>query len=82
MANFRFSADFESRLEELCKKLCKTKTAVVVDAVNAYASGIMPDRDIAFQLEKLAAENASLKNLIEEVRTVSLQVLKNQQGNP
>jgi predicted DNA-binding protein len=81
MASFRFTDTFASRLDELCEKLNRTKTAVIVDAVNAYASGILPDRELIARFDTIAGETAALKQGQSEIRTLCLQILKNQHGD-
>jgi predicted transcriptional regulator len=81
MASFRFTQTFDSLLDELCEKLNKTKTAVIVDAVTAYASGTLPDRELIARFDTIAGETAALKQGQSEIRTLCLQILKNQQGD-
>jgi predicted transcriptional regulator len=81
MASFRFTNTFDSLLDELCEKLNKTKTGLIVDAVTAYASGILPDRELNTRLDFLAGETAALKQSQGEIRTLCLQILKNQQDS-
>jgi predicted transcriptional regulator len=81
MASFRFSDTFNSLLGELCEKLSRTKTTVIVDAVTAYASGVLPDRELNTRLDSLAGEIAALRQGQGEIRTLCLQILKNQQGD-
>jgi hypothetical protein len=81
MASFRFTKTFDSLLDELCEKLNKTKTAVIVDAVSAYASGILPDRELLARFDTIAGETAYLKQGQSEIRTLCLQILKNQQSD-
>ena len=81
MASFRFTQTFDSLLDELCEKLNKTKTAVIVDAVTAYASGTLPDRELIACFDTIADETATLKQGQSEIRTLCLQILKNQQGD-
>ena len=80
MASFRFTEAFELRLQELADKLNKTKTAIIVEAVNAYASGILPDRGLIERLDRLAVDNAEIQQEIDELKTLVTQVLKNQQS--
>jgi len=80
MASFRFTEAFESRLEELAEKHGKTKTAMIVDAVNAYAVGNLPDSELIGLLDQLANDNAEIHKEIDELKTLVTQVLKNQQG--
>jgi predicted transcriptional regulator len=68
-------------LDQLCEKLNKTKTAVIVDAVTAYASGILPDRELIARFDTIADEAAALRQGQAEIRTLCLQILKNQQGD-
>jgi len=80
MASFRFTEAFESRLEELAEKHGKTKTAMIVDAVNAYAVGNLPDSELISLLNQLANGNAEIHREIDELKTLVTQVLKNQQA--
>ena len=76
---FSFSPAFLEHLKELSEKLGKTKTAVIVDAVNAYASGTLPDRGLIERLDHLTENDAAQQKAIDELKTLILQVLKNQQ---
>ena len=78
--SFTFSEDFKNRLDELSKKFGKTRTSLVVDAVNAYASGILPDRGLIERLDQLSKDNAEIRKEIDELKTLVTQVLKNQQS--
>jgi predicted transcriptional regulator len=73
---FSFTDSFKARLEELAVTVGKTKTAIIVDSVNAYASGTLPDKKIIDLLNRLMADNAELKKSIEDNRTLLMAVLK------
>ena len=79
MASFRFTEAFESRLEELAEKLDKSKTSVIVEAVNAYGSSTLPNKELLARLDQLALDNDDLHKEIDELKTLVTQVLKNQQ---
>ena len=81
MASFRFSEAFESRLEELTIKLDKSKTSVIIEAVNAYASSTLPNKELLARLDQLALDNDDIHRQIDELKTLITQVLKNQQNN-
>jgi predicted transcriptional regulator len=78
-SSYNFSDTFKERLETLAEKLGKTQTAVIVDAVNAYASGTLPDKAVIGRLDTLAANDGALKKDVDELKTLITQVLKNQQ---
>jgi hypothetical protein len=82
MASFRFTEAFELRLQELAEKLDKSKTSVVVEAVNAYVSSILPDRGLLERLDRLSRDNAEFRREIDELKTLITQVLRNQQHQP
>jgi predicted transcriptional regulator len=73
---FSFTDSFKARLEELATAAGKTKTAIIVDSVTAYASGVLPDKKIIASLNQLMADNAELKKSIEDNRTLLMAVLK------
>jgi predicted transcriptional regulator len=78
-SSYNFSDAFKERLETLAEKLGKTQTAVIVDAVNAYASGTLPDKAAIERFDTLAANGEALKKDVDELKTLITQVLKNQQ---
>jgi predicted DNA-binding protein len=80
MASFRFNPTFDSRLDELSQKLNKTKTAIIVEAVNAYASGVLPDKEVIERLDKISGEVTTTQNSIGNVLTLCLQIIRNQQS--
>jgi hypothetical protein len=73
---FSFTDTFKARLEELATTAGKTKTAIIVDAVNAYASGTLPDKKIVDLLNQLLADNAVIKQSIEDNRALLMAILK------
>jgi predicted DNA-binding protein len=75
-SSYNFTDAFKERLEALSKDLDKTQTAVIVDAVNAFGSGIMPDKKIIDLLNQLTADNAKLKKSVEDNRTLLMAILK------
>jgi predicted DNA-binding protein len=75
-SSYNFTDAFKERLEALSKEIGKTQTAVIVDAVNAYASGTLPDKKIIDLLTQLMADNAELKKSVEDNRTLLMAVLK------
>jgi hypothetical protein len=80
MANFRFTAAFETQLEELAKKLNKTKTATLVEATLAYKSGVLPDKAVIDLLNQLKADNADFKAALDNNHTLLLAILKELQN--
>jgi hypothetical protein len=56
-----------------------TKTTVLVDAVTVYASGTIPDKEVIARFDTIAGETAALKQGQSKIRTLCLQILKNQQ---
>ena len=79
--SFTFTEEFKKRLDELAQKFGKSRTSLVVDAVNAYASGILPDRGLMERLDQLAKNDDEIRKEIDELKTLITQVLKNQQRN-
>jgi hypothetical protein len=75
-SSYNFTDAFKERLEALSNEIGKTQTAVIVDAVNAYASGVLPDKKIIDLLNQLMADNVELKKSIEDNRTLLMAVLK------
>jgi hypothetical protein len=75
-SSYNFTDAFKERLEALSKEIGKTQTAVIVDAVNAYASGTLPDKKIIDLLNQLMADNLELKKSVEDNRTLLMAVLK------
>jgi hypothetical protein len=75
-SSYNFTDAFKERLEALSKEIGKTQTAVIVDAVNAYASGTLPDKKIIDLLTQLMADNLELKKSVEDNRTLLMAVLK------
>jgi predicted DNA-binding protein len=75
-SSYNFTDAFKERLEALSKEIGKTQTAVIVDAVNAYASGTLPDKKIIDLLTQLMSDNAELKKSVEDNRTLLMAVLK------
>jgi predicted DNA-binding protein len=74
--SFYLPDDFKTRLDELSKSAGKNRTQYVIDAVNAYASGTLPDKKIIDLLNRLMADNAELKKSIEDNRTLLMAILK------
>jgi DNA invertase Pin-like site-specific DNA recombinase len=52
----------------------------MVEAVNAYAAGNLSDTVLIERLDALAQNDETLKNGLDELRTLITQVLKNQQN--
>jgi hypothetical protein len=75
-SSYNFTDAFKERLEGLSKDLGKTQTAVIVDAVNAFGSGVMPDKKIIGLLNQLAADNAELKKSVDDNRILLMAILK------
>jgi predicted transcriptional regulator len=73
---FAFSDTFKARLEELATAAGKTRTAIIVDAVNAYASGTLPDKKIVDLLHQLSADNAAIKQSLDDNRALLMAILK------
>jgi predicted transcriptional regulator len=73
---FSFTDSFKARLEELAVVAGKTKTAVIVDSVNAYASGTLPDKAIIERLDTLAENVVTIQRSIEELRPILTAALK------
>jgi predicted transcriptional regulator len=78
-SSYNFTDAFKERLEALSKELGKTQTAIIIDAVNAFKAGTLPDKAVIERLDALATDNKALKNGLDELRTLVTQVLKNQQ---
>jgi hypothetical protein len=74
--SFYLPDDFKLRLDELSKSIGKNRTQYVIDAVNAYDSGTLPDKKIIDLLNQLAADNAELKKSVEDNRTLLMAILK------
>jgi hypothetical protein len=51
----------------------------MVEAVNAYAAGNLSDTVLLERLDALSQNDETLKNGLDELRTLVTQVLKNQQ---
>jgi predicted DNA-binding protein len=78
--SFYLPDDFKLRLDELSKSIGKNRTQYVIDAVNAYASGTLPDKKIIDLLNQLMADNAELKKSVEDNRTLLMAILKELQN--
>ena len=81
MASFRFTEQFEERLDALAENAGKTKTAFIVDAVNAYAVGNLPDSKLLDLLNQLKAENSELKAAVDSNHTLLVAILKELQNS-
>jgi hypothetical protein len=75
-SSYNFTDTFKEHLEELSKELGKTQTAVIVDAVNAFKSGTLPDKKIIDLLNQLMIDNAEIKKSIEDNRVLLMAILK------
>jgi predicted DNA-binding protein len=75
-SSYNFTDAFKERLETLSKEIGKTQTAVIIDAVNAYAVGTLPDKKIVDLLNRLLADNAAIKQSIEDNRALLMAILK------
>jgi predicted transcriptional regulator len=75
-SSYNFSDTFKERLGEIAEKLGKTQTAVIVDAVNAYAAGTMPDKALITRLDRIEANDDTQNQAIDELKTICLAVLK------
>jgi hypothetical protein len=53
----------------------------MVDAVNVYAAGNLPDTVLLDRLNASAQNDEALKTGLDELRTLITQALKNQQKN-
>jgi predicted transcriptional regulator len=85
MANptsFSFTDEFKERLEKLSKLVGKNKTQYMVEAVNAYATGNLPDTALLDRLDALAENDAELKKELGQIHDLLYQVLHNQQKEP
>jgi predicted DNA-binding protein len=78
-SSYNFTDTFKEGLEELARELGKTQTAVIIDSVNAFKSGTLPDKAVIERLDALAENDVNIQKGIEELRTLITQVLKNQQ---
>jgi hypothetical protein len=75
-SSYNFTDAFKERLEALSKEIGKTQTAVIIDAVNAYAAGTLPDKKIVDLLNQLLTDNAAIKQSIEDNRALLMAILK------
>jgi predicted transcriptional regulator len=74
--SFYLPDDFKIRLDELSKSMGKNRTQYVIEAVNAYASGTLPDKKIIDLLNQLAADNAALKQSVDDNRALLMAILR------
>jgi predicted transcriptional regulator len=73
--SFYLPDDFKSRLDELSKSVGKNRTQYIIDAVNAYASGTLPDKAVLDRFDRLSATDASIQKDIAELKTLVIAVL-------
>jgi hypothetical protein len=78
--SFSFSPEFKDYLEKLAAGAGKTKTQIIQEAVNMYSAGDVFTEDVRGKLAAVLSNQLELADSLDEIRTLCLQILKNQQG--
>ena len=81
--NMRVSEQFFELLENLSIQMGKKpKVQIVEEAVRVFAqSGRLSKPDSVDTLKSISSQNSAIQKDIDEVKTLCLQILKNQQTN-
>jgi hypothetical protein len=79
---FRLQLETIDKLNALVAKEGKTQAKVIDQALTAYASGSLSDKDLLERLDTLAENDAELKKELGQIHDLLYQVLHNQQERP
>jgi predicted DNA-binding protein len=76
--SFVFPDEFKTRLDELSQAAGKNRTQYVIEAVNRYAAGTMPDKIIISRIDALTADTAKIKEGMENITALCIRIIKDQ----